>query len=229
MAITIYTILVLIISAILHEYAHGYAAYRLGDNTAKDAGRLTLNPIAHLDPVGSVFLPVLMLLFNAPFFIAYAKPVPYNPYNLRDQRWGDLKVAASGPGTNFLLALVFGLLARFITIAFDVKAELLGGFFSGQNDALLALMHGSLVNSIFVMSIIFCFINLLLMLFNLIPIPPLDGSKVLMSFLPYNWQVRLQQIEPYGFFIILFLLYLGVFSLIIMPILILLFRLIVGF
>jgi Zn-dependent protease len=227
MAITILLIIALIVSAIFHEFAHGWAAYKLGDNTAKDAGRLTLNPIAHLDPFGSVFLPLMLVFLQSPFFIAYAKPVPYNPYNLRDQRWGDLKVAIAGPGTNFILALLFGLTARFIPLAYDMKVSLISGFLGSGSETVLSLLQGSLLGTIFLMCVIFCFINLLLMIFNLIPVPPLDGSKVLMSFLPYSWQTRFQQIEPYGIFIVMFLLLFGAFSFI-WPLLIFIFRIIVG-
>src|SRR3989338_11622271 len=104
--------LVIIFSAVFHEYAHGWAAYQLGDTTAKDAGRLTLNPLRHLDPIGTVIIP-LFLLFTSGIFIGWAKPVPYNPNNLRDQRYGNLKVAFAGPGANLLIALVLGFLIRF--------------------------------------------------------------------------------------------------------------------
>lgn len=229
MAITILLIIALIASAIFHEYAHGWAAFKLGDNTAKDAGRLTLNPLAHLDPFGSVLMPFLLVLMHSPFFIAYAKPVPYNPYNLRDQRWGDLKVAIAGPATNLLLALASGLVTHLLPIVSSTKIALLTGFFSSDNASLLAAMQGSFVSVIYVMCIVFCYINLLLMIFNLIPIPPLDGSKVLLSFLPYNWQMKFYKIEPYGLLIVLFLLMFGAFDFILGPLLGLIFSLIVSF
>jgi Zn-dependent protease len=227
MPIILFAIFALIISAIFHEYAHGWVAYKLGDPTAKNAGRLTLNPIYHLDPVGSIILPLLLIISNSPFFIGWAKPVPYNPHNLRDQRYGELKVAIGGPGTNFILALIFGLVARFIALPLLLKQNLVISYLQGDYSFLLEQMQGSLIISIFVMSVIFCFINLLLMIFNLIPVPPLDGSKVLMSFLSYDWQIKMRQIEPYGLFIIIFLLFFGLFKFI-WPILIFLLTLITG-
>jgi Zn-dependent protease len=223
----LFTVFVLIFSAICHEYAHGWVAYKLGDNTAKDAGRLTLNPIAHLDLFGSVILPLLLLFTKTGFILGWAKPVPYNPYNLRDPKYGDLKVAIGGPGTNFILAAAFGLLARAIAMPLVMKQNLILAFFRRDYDFLLGQMNGSLLTSIFVMAVIVCFINILLMIFNLIPIPPLDGSKVLMAFLPYDWRLKLQRIEPYGIFIILFLLMFGLFSLI-WPLIIWPFSLLVG-
>lgn len=232
MPIIIFTIVVLVISASFHEFMHGWVAFKLGDNTAKDAGRLTMNPIAHLDPFTSVLLPLMLVLSNSPFFIAAAKPVPYNPYNLKDQKYGDMKVALGGPGSNLLLAISFGVIARLITIPATVKMSLitgyLTGYFSGNYDLLLNMMQSSLASSIYVMSIIIVFINLLLMIFNLIPVPPLDGSKILVTFLPTDWKIKFYRIEPYGFFIIIFLLLAGLFSFI-WPILIYLFSLIVGF
>ncbi|MEA3463525.1 MAG: site-2 protease family protein [Patescibacteria group bacterium] len=227
MLILLFTIFALIMSAILHEYAHGWVAYKLGDNTAKDAGRLTLNPIAHLDLFGSIILPLLLIMSKTGFIIGWAKPVPYNPYNLRDQKYGDLKVAIGGPATNFLLAILFGLIARLMPLSAILKQNLIVNYFSGNHDFLLNQMHGSMIVSIFVLSIIAVFINLLLMIFNLIPIPPLDGSKVLMTFLSADWKAKFHRVEPYGIFIILFLLMFGFFSLI-WPVLLFLFGLIVG-
>lgn len=153
----IFSILILIISIILHEVAHGYMANYLGDPTAKLQGRLTLNPVSHIDPVGSVILPALLALVHSPLLIGYAKPVPYNPYNLRG-KYGETWVAVAGPATNLFLALLFGLLIRFGGVA--MTPDLLGAF------------------------TIIVYINLLLALFNLLPIPPLDGSKVLAGILP---------------------------------------------
>lgn len=227
MLITLFTIVALIFSAIIHEYAHGWAAYKLGDYTAKDAGRLTLNPIAHLDFFGSILLPLLLVLSKSGFIIGWAKPVPYNPYNLRDQKYGDLKVAIGGPGANFILAVLFGIVARLAVLPDSLKQDLIINFFQGNNDFLLSQTQGSIMVSIFVMSFIVVFINLLLMIFNLIPIPPLDGSKVLMTFLPAGWQIKFRRIEPFGIFIILFLLMFGFFNLI-WPVILFLFSLLVG-
>lgn len=147
---------VLIASVVLHEVAHGYMANYLGDPTARLEGRLTLNPVSHIDPVGTVLLPAILLL-TSPILIGYAKPVPYNPYNLRG-RYGEALVAFAGPGTNIVLALIFGLSIR---------------FFGGAIDP-------SLVDAFNVIVLI----NIVLALFNLIPIPPLDGSKLLSALLP---------------------------------------------
>jgi Zn-dependent protease len=144
----IFGVIVLIFSIVLHEVAHGYMANWLGDPTARLQGRLTLNPVSHIDPIGSVLLPGLLLLAQSPMLIGYAKPVPYNPYNLRG-KYGEGLVAFAGPGTNILIALVFGLLIR-------VSAAQLGP------DLVAAFA-------------IIVYINMLLALFNLMPIPPLDG------------------------------------------------------
>jgi len=202
--IKIFQIIVLIFSAVIHEYMHGWMADRLGDPTAKNEGRLTLNPISHIDFFGSIFLPFLLIITGSRFIIGWAKPVPYNPYNLRDQKYGDLKVAIAGPMANFITALFFGLLLRFF-----------GEWMLSINPIVPELLT------------IIVFINLLLMIFNLIPIPPLDGSKVVAAFLPYEWKLKFYRIEPYGIFIIIFLLMFGLFSLI-WPLLMFLFNLIIG-
>lgn len=148
-------------SVVIHEVAHGYAALWLGDVTAKYAGRLTLNPIKHLDPIGSVFLPLLMAALPGNLIFGWAKPVPYNPYNLKNQRWGELIVAAAGPVSNLILAIFFSLLIRF--------SGVLG-----------------LPSSFIEISFTVVLINLVLAIFNLIPIAPLDGSKILYSILPVD-------------------------------------------
>jgi Zn-dependent protease len=151
----IFTLIVLIFSIVIHEVAHGYAANALGDPTARLQGRLTLNPVSHVDPLGSILIPGLLILSNASILFGWAKPVPYNPYNLRNQRWGEAMVAAAGPAVNLVIAIAFGLLLRF------------GGElpFMSPNFQELA---GHVV-----------YMNILLALFNLIPLPPLDGSKIL--------------------------------------------------
>ncbi len=153
----IFQIVVLIFSVVVHEVAHGYMANWLGDPTARLQGRLTLNPIKHLDPMGSVILPLLLKLSGSPVLIGYAKPVPYNPHNLRG-RYDEALVAFAGPGTNILLALVFGLAIRFF--------------------------HEALSPSLLVAFAIIASINIMLAIFNLIPFPPLDGSKILSVLLP---------------------------------------------
>jgi Zn-dependent protease len=152
--IVVFQLATLIFSVMLHEVAHGFAALRLGDTTAKDAGRLTLNPLKHLEPFGSVILPVFLYFIHSPVMLGWAKPVPYNPNNLyRDYKYGPLKVALAGPLTNILVAFVFGLALRFGVALFSIPAVALIGYI--------------------------IFLNLTLAVFNLLPIPPLDGSKLL--------------------------------------------------
>ena len=160
MELFIFIILVLIISIILHELAHGYAAYALGDPTAKLAGRLTLNPFSHMDPIGSVVIPGLLIISQTPFLFGWAKPVPYNPHNLKHARWGESFVAAAGSLTNLLIASLFALII-----------QLGGDVFSPTFLSFAAIV---------------VFVNLFLGLFNLIPLPPLDGYTVLRNALPYR-------------------------------------------
>jgi len=155
----IFSIIVLVISVVIHEVSHGYMAYILGDPTAKMAGRLTLNPIPHIDPVGSIILPLILSLLPGGIVFGWAKPVPYNPYNLQAGKWGPAYVAAAGPASNILLAVVFGLLIRFAPIL-------------NLNPAMVAIFS------------VIVLVNIMLALFNLIPIPPLDGSTILLSALP---------------------------------------------
>ncbi len=177
----------LIMSIVLHEMAHGYAANWLGDPTARLQGRLSPNPLVHIDPLGSVILPALLFISNAGFLFGWAKPVPYNPYNLSDQRYGEAKVAAAGPAMNIFLALVFGTLIRFSSIL-------------GLNEAFLAL------------AAYIVFINILLAFFNMLPIPPLDGSKIISAVLPFRaamkYQAFLRTVERYGIFVLLIGLFL---------------------
>lgn len=179
--------LVLIPSAILHEYMHGYVADRLGDPTAKYAGRLTLDPRVHIDLFGSILLP-LALFFTTGLMFAYAKPVPYNPYNLRNQKWGPVMVAFAGPLSNLFLALVFGLLIQFVPFSESLT---------------------------FFLSII-VYVNVVLAVFNLVPIPPLDGSKLLLALLPDSLQNLKQTLERFGF--VLLIVFIFYFSGIISPI-----------
>jgi len=195
----IFEIIILILSAVAHEYMHGWVAFSLGDPTAKNAGRLTLNPLAHLEWFGSVILPLFMVVTGMPFVFGWAKPVPYNPFNLRDKRWGDAKVAAAGPLTNFFIAIVFGLFLRLVPGLNAVFAN-------------------------FVMAIVY--INLILGVFNLIPLPPLDGSKILASFFPYRAREAYMNVGRMGFLlVIIVVLFAGE---LIIPLVNLLFKLIVG-
>lgn len=219
MIIGIFSVIILIFSVILHEYGHAFAAYKLGDSTAKDAGRLTLNPIPHIDLFGSILLPLFFIFSGLSFMIAWAKPVPYNPNNIRDKKYGDLKVAIAGPASNFALAIFFGLIARFIPLAQVIKTKMLTSFLSGDLSYISAQISGDVISSVFLLSIMFCFFNLLLGIFNLIPIPPLDGSKIIANFLPEKLKYKLFSVERYGFFIILILVSFGFFQLLFYPIL----------
>lgn len=172
----IFSLLILVLSVVIHEVSHGYAALFLGDRTAEYEGRLTLNPLKHIDPVGSIAFPLLGLLLGGVVF-GWAKPVPYNPYNLRNRRWGEAVVAAAGPASNVALALVFGLFIRFYLLP--------GGMMQGPAGILCAVIVA---------------VNVTLALFNLVPVPPLDGSKILTSFLPESALRARQAVERFGFF-----------------------------
>lgn len=170
-------IVALIISIVLHEMAHGFAADWLGDPTARLQGRLSPNPLVHIDPLGSVLIPALLFITNAGILFGWAKPVPYNPYNLRSPKWGEALVAAAGPATNILIALIFGVLIRL--------ADPLG-----------------LSSSFLDLASYIVYINILLAFFNMIPFPPLDGSKIIQPFLPLRAQMGyrnfLAQFERFG-------------------------------
>lgn len=153
-AFFIIMIVALILSVVVHEMAHGYAAYWLGDPTAKLSGRLSPNPLVHLDPLMSVVVPGLLIISQTPFIFGAAKPVPYNPYNLRDQKWGEAKIAVAGPLANIVLAVLFAVLVQL--------APMLG--------LPVAFME---------IGVQIIYLNLFLAFFNLLPLPPLDGSKIL--------------------------------------------------
>ena len=174
----IFSVIIFIFSVIIHEVSHGYAAYLQGDNTAKYAGRLTLNPIPHIDIFGSIVLPLFLVLSKIPIIVGWAKPVPFNPYNLRNQKWGEAIVAIAGPLSNIFIALVFGLLIRF-------------GLFPFLSEPFQYIV----------------LINLVLATFNLVPIPPLDGSKIIFSVLPNRLQGVRFFLERYGFFILIFFVF----------------------
>lgn len=178
----LFQIIVLVFSIVIHEVSHGTVANYLGDPTAKYAGRLTLNPLKHLDPIGSVIVPVFLILMTGTG-IGWAKPVPINPHNFRDQKYGSLKVALAGPGANLGIALIFGLILRF------------------------ALLLDFIPNNLYPAFSFIVIINILLAIFNLIPIPPLDGSHVLFAFLPYSMQKIKIFLSQFGVFILIFLIF----------------------
>ncbi|MEK7539181.1 MAG: site-2 protease family protein [Patescibacteria group bacterium] len=197
----VFYIVILIMSVVIHEISHGFVAERFGDKTARHAGRLTLNPLAHLDFFGSVLLPILLVLTHSPFLFGWAKPVPYNPNNLSDKKRGTIAVASAGILANIGIAIIFGIIIRFTS-----GLSLPTGFY--------------FITSIIVM------VNLALGIFNLIPIPPLDGSKILFSFLPKSAFSFILAYEQYS--LILLLIFIVFFSSYLTPILIFLFHLLTG-
>jgi Zn-dependent protease len=172
---------IFIYSVVLHEVAHGMTARALGDPTAERLGRLTLNPLKHLDMVGSFLLPLFLYFIRSPFIFGYAKPVPYDPRNLRDRRWGPAKVALAGPATNIALAALLGLAAR--------------AYGPALPEAAAALAFGAV------------FVNLVLAVFNLLPVPPLDGHWLLMAVLPPGHTALKLALYRYQWFLLLAVLF----------------------
>lgn len=168
---TIITILILIISIVAHEVSHGFAALWQGDTTARDAGRLTLNPIPHIDFFGSIVLPVGLFLLGSPFLFGYAKPVPINGYNFRNVKYGEALVAFAGPLVNIIIALAFSLLLHTVPMSMEY----------------VAVAQATVL------------INLVLALFNLLPVPPLDGSKILFAFIPQAYYKVRKALEAKSF------------------------------
>ncbi len=193
----------LLFAMVLHEYAHGWVAHYFGDPTAQLQGRLTLNPLAHIDPFGSVILPLLCLLLPGSFFIGWAKPVPVDPNNLRDPRRHMALVAAAGPGMNLLLAVASALT---LAGALAIDPTLMASWPPQPGQAPRRDLLGMLLLPIAAMALYSVFINVLLMVFNLIPIPPLDGGRVLTSLLPLRAAIGLSRFEPYGMLVIVLLL-----------------------
>lgn len=207
-AIIAFYLVILIYSIILHEISHGWIALKLGDHTARLAGRLTLNPKSHIDPLGSIILPVGMLLLTGfKFAFGWAKPVPYNPANLSNQKWGPVLVALSGPATNFSIAFITAVIGALLPVDGGTKSAIVSGVFQSDWQLLTQMISGSLATIFFVLCMIAVFWNVLLGIFNLLPIPPLDGSKLLYALVrvPRETQIFLEQ---YGFFILLALVFL---------------------
>ncbi len=177
----------------VHEVAHGWIARKLGDNTAFMLGRLTLNPLKHVDPMGTILIPGLLLLMQAGFIFGYAKPVPINWKNLRQPKRDMALVAVAGPGSNLLMALAWALLLR------------------------LGLLLGAAGEALVYMGVAGITINIILMVLNLLPLPPLDGGRVLTGLLPGPWAYQFSRIEPYGFFILIGLLVTGILGAVLWP------------
>lgn len=180
--LVLFQILIVLMTIVIHEVSHGYAAKLLGDDTAENAGRLTLNPLKHLDPIGSVILP-LVLYFAGGFVFGWAKPVPYNELNFRNQRTGTIIVAAAGAASNLVLAVIFGLVIR-LSVMF------------GLNSLAFLTICSFIVQ-----------INIVLAIFNLIPIPPLDGSRILFSLLPTGARKIQVALEKYSLIILVIFIF----------------------
>lgn len=203
--ILIFQFCVFLFSVIIHEVSHGVMALRLGDTTAKNAGRLTLNPLKHLDFFGSIILPITLILTNSPILFGWAKPVPYNPNNLKNPKLGSGLIGAAGPISNLSVAIIFGIITRLIFASAPFEST----------QVFLLLMN------------YIVYINVLLAIFNLLPIPPLDGSGILFSILPAGSYKIQEFLTRYGFVILIGLLLFGLLQFI-SPIIYTVFRLIIG-
>ncbi len=188
---TLFAVIVLVFSAILHEISHGFVAEKLGDPTARLAGRLTLNPLKHLDPFGSVILPLLLSLLPGGIIFGWAKPVPYNPFNLKNPEKGAALIALAGPASNLLIAAVLSVVYRLIP------------FVAAGNQALL--ITGDLISAVVL-------INIVLGIFNLVPIPPLDGAKVILPLIPDragNFKRFFYDQNQYGWLLLIVFVFIG--------------------
>lgn len=190
-------ILPVLFAITVHEVAHGWVARQFGDPTAHRLGRLTLNPVRHIDPVGTILVPGLLLLLKSGFLFGWAKPVPVTWENLRNPKRDMIFVAAAGPAANLLMALLWGVVAKLSTLT--------------SPDWAWAAVPMQLMGEIGI------YINVLLMVFNLLPLPPLDGGRVAVGLLPGPWAWRLSRVEPYGFFILLGLMITGALWFVIRP------------
>lgn len=198
---TVFFIAILIMSVVIHEVSHGFVALRFGDKTALYAGRLTLNPLKHLDMFGSIILPAFLVFSHSPFLFGWAKPVPYNPNNLTNRKWGTIAVASAGVLANLFIAVLFGLILRF------------------SINNIVSVSFVSFISSIIL-------VNIGLAIFNLVPIPPLDGSKILFSLLPNSFYSVISFMEQYSLVLILvFIIFIADW---LFPILAFLFQLITG-
>jgi Zn-dependent protease len=203
--IIFFQISILVMSVVVHEVAHGVAALRLGDPTAKYAGRLTLNPLKHLDWWGSLIVPLIMI-FTLGIGFGWAKPVPYNPYNLKDQKRGPALVGLAGPLSNILVAIVFGLAARLVYMNSLMKLDIIKNLLGRDYESLATVVSGSFSSIFFLIFSMILIINVFLAFFNLIPIPPLDGSKLLFAVLRLKTETVIM-FEQFGFVFLLFFIF----------------------
>ncbi|PIV85493.1 MAG: site-2 protease family protein [Nitrospirae bacterium CG17_big_fil_post_rev_8_21_14_2_50_50_9] len=210
----------IIFSIILHEVAHGWVAEKFGDTTARSMGRLTLNPLPHIDLMGTILLPLFLILIGSKFLFGWAKPVPVNFRNLRNPKHDMIYVAGAGPATNLILALIFTLIYTVLVLSSPSLKVVFHIFIStlkipswGDHSAVsflatpLVLMAGTGV-----------VINILLMLFNLIPVPPLDGGRIMVGILPQKKAMALAKVEPYGMLILVLIIMSGILNFTIWPI-----------
>ena len=200
-----YVILPLMAAVVLHEYAHGWVANYYGDDTAQSQGRLTLNPLPHIDGFGTIIVPLLCILAPSDFLFGWAKPVPVNPRRLRNPRRDMALVAMAGPAMNFILAIASGIL---LSLLLSIDPTLQANWPPQPDVEPRRDLAGMVLLPLVAMSLFSIIINTLLFAFNLLPIPPLDGGRILTSLLPYRLALALSRMEPYGMFIILGLFFL---------------------
>jgi len=212
---------VLLIAVSAHESAHGWVAEKWGDTTARDLGRITLNPIKHLDPVGSLMVPAVLAISGLPVF-GWARPVPVNPLNLRDPRRAMVRVSVAGPAANLILALASLVALRLLRMVAPGLPQMVIDNLSGG-----ALLHGGLLGVVVAVLTASLIINVILAVFNLMPIPPMDGAGIVEGFLPPSAAASYRRLGRYGFLIVLGLLWLGAFDIVFRPVMIFVLRLVI--
>ncbi|NQT24243.1 site-2 protease family protein [candidate division KSB1 bacterium] len=197
-------LVILLFSVVFHEVAHGWMALKKGDTTARDMGRLTLNPIPHIDPFGTIILPLMLIVIQSPILIGSAKPVPINPFYFKEPKRDMAIVGAAGPASNLLLAVIAAILFRLFV---------------------LLIPSGEMIQTMMVYGVI---INLVLAFFNLMPVPPLDGSRIAAMFMNESTLEKYYRLERFGILIVIALLYFGVFRILIWPIVIQIASILIG-